>query len=81
MVSKQSVEYRYVTEITVVSCSDRHTSLGNWKRSRLRASNSRRLEPKATTLTTTPPSQPSSSSSSSSSYGGRVIVIETIAGL
>jgi len=30
MVSKQSAQDRYVTEITVVSCSDRHALLGNW---------------------------------------------------
>jgi len=51
MVSKQSAQNRYVAEITVVSCSDRHASLGNWKRSRLRASNSRPLGPKAARLT------------------------------
>jgi len=28
--SKQSVQNRYVTAITVVSCSSRHASLGNW---------------------------------------------------
>jgi len=27
---KQSAQDRYVTEITVVSCSNRHASLGNW---------------------------------------------------
>jgi len=47
-----------VTEITVVSCSDCHASPGNWKRSRLWASNSRPLCPKAAMLTTTPPSHP-----------------------
>jgi len=30
MVSKQSAKDSYMTEITVVSCSDRHASLGNW---------------------------------------------------
>jgi len=29
-VSKQSAQDRYVTGITVVSCSNRHVSLGNW---------------------------------------------------
>jgi len=29
-VSKQSAQDRYVTAITVVSCSSRHASLGNW---------------------------------------------------
>jgi len=29
-VSKQSVQERYVTGITAVSCSNRHASLGNW---------------------------------------------------
>jgi len=38
MVSKQSAQNRYVAEITVISCSDRHASPGNWKGSRLRAS-------------------------------------------
>jgi len=28
--SKQSAQDRYVTAITVVSCSSRHASLGNW---------------------------------------------------
>jgi len=29
-VSKQSVQDRYVTAITIVSCLNRHASLGNW---------------------------------------------------
>jgi len=58
MVIKQSAQDRYVTEITVISCSDRHASPSNWKRSWLRASNSRSLEPKAAMLTTTPPNHP-----------------------
>jgi len=29
--SKQSAQDRYVTEITVISCSDRHASPDNWK--------------------------------------------------
>jgi len=46
VVSKQSAQdRRYVTEITVISCSDRHASPGYWKRSRLWASNSRPLGP------------------------------------
>jgi len=45
----------YVTEITVISCWNRHTSPGNWKRSWLRASISRPLGPTAAMLTTTPP--------------------------
>jgi len=56
MVSKQSAQDRYITEITIISCSDRHASPGNWKRSRLWESNSRLLGPKAATLTTEPPS-------------------------
>jgi len=54
----ESTMDRYVTEITVISCSDRHASPGNWKRSRPLASNSRPLGPKATTLTTMPPRHP-----------------------
>jgi len=57
-VSKQSAQNRYMTEITVISCSDHHASPGNWKRSRLWASNSRPLGWKAATLTTTPASRP-----------------------
>jgi len=49
---------RYVTKIRVISCSDRHASPDNGKRSRLWASNSGSLEPKAAMLTTKPPSQP-----------------------
>jgi len=30
MASKQSAQDRYVTAITVVSCANRHASLGNW---------------------------------------------------
>jgi len=30
MVSEQYVLDRHVTEIAIVSCSDRHASLGNW---------------------------------------------------
>jgi len=41
----------YVTEITVFSCSGCHASLGNWKRSRLWASNSWPLGPRAAALT------------------------------
>jgi len=37
-VSKQSAEDRYVMEITVVSCSDRHALPGNWKRSKMNMS-------------------------------------------
>jgi len=40
IVSKQSAQDRYVMEITAISCSDHHASRGNWKRSRLWASNS-----------------------------------------
>jgi len=58
MVSKQSVHDCYVTSIIVISCSGRHASLGNWKRSRLWASNSRPIGPKAAKLTTERPSQP-----------------------
>jgi len=56
MVSKQSAQDCYVTEIAVISCSDRHASPSNWKRSRAWASNSRPLEPKAAKLTTQPAS-------------------------
>ena len=41
---------------SVISCSDGHTSLGNWKRSRLWVSNLRPLGPKAATLTGEPTS-------------------------
>jgi len=51
MVNKQSTQDRYVTEITVLSCSDRHDLPGNWKRSRPRAWNSRLLVPYEVTLT------------------------------
>jgi len=56
-VSKQSAQDHYVTKITLtcISCSDRHASPGNWKRSGPRASNSRPVGPKAATLTTTRP--------------------------
>jgi len=57
MASKQPARDRYVKEITVIRCSDRHASAGNWKRSRPRPSNSRPLGPKVATLTTTPPSR------------------------
>jgi len=50
-VSKQSAQDCYVMEITVISCSDRHASPGNWKHRRLWASNSRPLWPKASMLT------------------------------
>jgi len=58
MVSKQSAQNRPVTEITAISCSDRHASLGNWKYSRLWASNSRPFVQKAATLITETPSNP-----------------------
>jgi len=45
MVSKQSAQDCCVTEITVISCSDRHASPGNWKCSRPRVWNSWRLVP------------------------------------
>jgi len=41
VVSKQSAQDHYVMEITVISCSDRHSSPGNWKCSRPQTSNSR----------------------------------------
>jgi len=56
-VTIQSAQDRYVTGITVVSCSNRHVSKGNCERSGW-ASNSRPLGPWATTLTTEPPSHP-----------------------
>jgi len=36
MVSKQSAQDRYMTGITVVSCSDHHASLGNWSAAAMR---------------------------------------------
>jgi len=50
MVSKQCAQDRYVTEITVISCSDCHASSGNWK-CRKQASNSQPLVPYTAMLT------------------------------
>jgi len=56
MVGKQSAQDHYVTGTTVISCSDRRTSSGNWKHSRLRASNSQPLKSKTAMLTNELPS-------------------------
>jgi len=48
-VSKQSAQDRYVTAITVVSCSSHHASLGNWSTGERRTHD---LKPQAAMLTT-----------------------------
>jgi len=55
-VSKQFFQDRYVTAITVVSCSVRHISLGNWRTVSIELM--RPLGSQAATLTTAPPSHP-----------------------